>query len=60
MRKSLSDEDLVQKGCNIVSEHAQLRGMDVEGETVAEPDDLHPKYLPRWEESLYVDYTYSL
>ena len=46
VRKSLGDEDLVRKGCGVVSEHAQLRGLDVE-ESVAEPDDLHPKYLPR-------------
>ena len=48
VRKSLGDEELVQRGCSIVSEHAQLRGLDV-GESVAEPDDLHPKYLPRAE-----------
>ena len=47
VRKSLGDEDLVQKGCNVVSEHAQLRGLDDVAETVSEPDDLHPKYLPR-------------
>ena len=48
VRKSLGDEELVQRGCSVVSEHAQLRGLDV-GESVAEPDDLHPKYLPRAE-----------
>ena len=48
VRKSLADEELVQRGCGVVSEHAQLRGLDV-GESVAEPDDLHPKYLPRAE-----------
>ena len=48
VRKSLGDEELVQRGCGVVSEHAQLRGLDV-GESVAEPDDLHPKYLPRAE-----------
>jgi hypothetical protein len=47
VKKNLSNEEFVQKGCAILSEHAQLRGMDLGEETVAEPDDLHPKYLPR-------------
>eukprot|EP00095_Tigriopus_kingsejongensis_P007819 maker-scaffold204_size260821-snap-gene-1.47 protein:Tk07819 transcript:maker-scaffold204_size260821-snap-gene-1.47-mRNA-1 annotation:"translational activator" len=48
IRKNMVDEEFVAKGCAILNEHAELRGMGEE-ESPCQPDDLHPKYLPRCE-----------
>ncbi|TRY72261.1 hypothetical protein TCAL_11937 [Tigriopus californicus] len=46
IKKNMADEEFVAKGCAIMSEHAELRGVGDEA-SPCEPDDLHPKYLPR-------------
>lgn len=46
IKKNMADEEFVAKGCAIMSEHAELRGVDDEA-SPCQPDDLHPKYLPR-------------
>jgi hypothetical protein len=45
LKKNIKDDAFVSMTCNIINEHAQLRGAGEEA-SICAPDDLHPKYLP--------------
>ena len=45
VKKFLTDDELICRAYNLMNKHSQLRGLEQE-ESLCDPDDLHPKYLP--------------